>query len=90
MQNLNPNHLDASQMALQALVWALSDDARSERLLALTGLTPDGLRAGIGDPGMQAAILSYLENNESDLIACASALEVSPIAIVAARQELEG
>jgi hypothetical protein len=89
MQNLNSNHLDASQMALQALVWALSDDARSERLLALTGLTPDGLRAGIGDRGMQAAILSYLENHEPDLIACADAIQVSPMAIVAARQELE-
>jgi Protein of unknown function (DUF3572) len=89
MQNLNSNHLDASQMALQALVWALSDDARSERLLALTGLTPDGLRAGIGERGMQAAILSYLENHEPDLIACADAIAVSPMAIVAARQELE-
>jgi Protein of unknown function (DUF3572) len=89
MQKLNHNQVDASQIALQALVWALSDDARSERLLALTGLTPDVLRGGIGERGMQAAILMYLENHEPDLIACADAIAVSPLAIVAARQELE-
>lgn len=89
MQKLNANRIDPSQMALQALVWALADDTRSERLLALTGLTPDALRAGVGERGMQAAILAYLENHEPDLIACADDIGVSPNALVAARMELE-
>jgi hypothetical protein len=89
MQKLNSNSPDASQLALQAFIWALSDDARSERLMALTGLTPDAMRAGISEPSMQAAILAYLENHEPDLIACADALSVPPMAIVTARQELE-
>jgi hypothetical protein len=75
---------------MQALVWALSDEARCERLLSLTGLTPETLRGGISDTGLQAAVLSFLESHEPDLIACAVAIDVSPEALVAARRELEG
>jgi hypothetical protein len=89
MRETNNNHTDASGLALQALVWALGEEARAERLLALTGLTPDSLRGGIGDPGLQAAILSFLENHEPDLIACAHAIGVTPITLVNARMELE-
>ena len=44
-------------LALEALGWALADDRRAERLLSLTGLTPDRLRNGLGDRGVQAAVL---------------------------------
>jgi hypothetical protein len=81
---------DAAILAMQALVWALSDEARSDRLLSLTGLTPDALRSGIGDAGMQAAILGFLENHEPDLIACAIAIDASPESLVAARRLLDG
>ncbi len=90
MQKLNTNLHDASLLAMQALVWAISDDTRAERLLSLTGLTPDALRAGITDPGLQAAILGFLESHEPDLIACAVAIDVSPAALVTARRELDG
>ena len=89
MRETNDNHTDASELALQALVWSLSEEARAQRLLALTGLTPDSLRGGIGDRGLQAAILSFLENHEPDLIACAQAIGVTPITLVNARMELE-
>jgi Protein of unknown function (DUF3572) len=89
MRETNANHSDASGLALQALTWALGEEARAERLLALTGLTPDSLRGGVCDPGLQAAILSFLENHEPDLIACAQSLGVSPITLVNARMELE-
>jgi hypothetical protein len=89
MQKINDKP-DASLLAIQALVWALSEEKRSERLLSLTGLTPDGLRSGIAERGLQAAVLSFLESHEPDLIACAIAIDVSPLALVAARHELEG
>ena len=76
-------------MAFQALAWALVDEARAERLLSLTGLTPEGLRASITERGTQAAILSFLEGYEPDLIACAEVIGVPPAALVHARQELE-
>ncbi len=90
MQKINDNNQDAGVLAIQALVWALSDDTRAERLLSLTGLTPDGLRSGITDRGLQAAILGFLESHEPDLIACAVAIDVSPAALVAARRTLDG
>ncbi len=90
MQKLKTNPQDAGLMAMKALVWALSDEARAERLLSLTGLTPDDLRARITDPVLQAAVLAFLESHEPDLIACAEGMDVSPGALVAARMELEG
>jgi Protein of unknown function (DUF3572) len=89
MHDTNTNDATASGLALQALVWALSDEARASRLLALTGLTPDILRAGIGEAGTQAAILAFLENHEPDLIACAGDIGTTPKRLVAARMELE-
>jgi hypothetical protein len=81
--------LDPSGMAFQALAWALMDEQRAERLLSLTGLTPEGLRGSINQPGTQAAILSFLEAHEPDLIACAAVIGVSPAVLVQARRELE-
>ena len=81
---------DGETLALGALGWVLAEEARAARLLALTGLTPEGLRARVQDGDFLAAVLRFLENHEPDLIACAEALGISPIALIAARQELDG
>ena len=81
---------DGETLALGALGWVLADVARAERLLALTGLTPEGLRARVQDRDFLAAVLLFLENHEPDLVACAGALAVAPQVLVAARQGLEG
>ena len=81
---------DAEAIALRALGWTLSDDARASRLLALTGLTPETLRAAIGEPDLLAAVLRFLEAHEPDLVACAEALETSPLRLVETRRILEG
>ena len=75
-------------LALEALGWALTDDRRAERLLSLTGLTPDRLRHGIGERGVQAAVLEFLANHEPDLVEAADALNTTPEALVAASREL--
>ena len=80
---------DPEALALSALGWALSDQARAERLLALTGLTPADLRERLGEPSLLAAVLGFLHAHEPDLIACADALGVPPAALVAARARLE-
>jgi hypothetical protein len=80
---------DGETLALGALGWVLADDAGAERLLALTGLTPAGLRARVGERDFLAAVLRFLENHEPDLIACAGALGVPPLALIAAREGLE-
>lgn len=81
--------LDSPALALSALSWILMDEIRAERLLALTGMTADGLRARLNERTVQAAILSFLENHEPDLVACAANLDIAPAMLVAAREELE-
>ena len=83
------NKSDADTLALSALAWILSDESRAQRLLAMTGLTPDELRGGLGDPALLAAGLRFLEAWEPDLVACASDLGASPSDLVQARRKLE-
>ncbi len=81
--------MDAAAIALHALAWILSDDARAERLLVLTGLDADELRTRATEPAVLAATLAFLESHEPDLVACADAIGHPPQALVAARQRLE-
>jgi hypothetical protein len=71
-----------------ALAWVLSDTDRAERFLALTGLTADGLRAGLSEQATHRAVLDFLCAYEPDLVAAAAALEVEPGALAAARERL--
>ena len=80
---------NAEALALSALGWTLSDDTRAERLLSLTGLTPDDLRTRLSEPSVLAAVLTFLEAHEPDLLACAEDLDVAPTRLVEARRVLE-
>jgi hypothetical protein len=89
MKNQETNGEADVASALAALVWTISDPARADRLLALTGLDSDSLRSGLGDRALLAAILRFLEAHEPDLIACAEAIGTSPAELVATRRRLE-
>jgi hypothetical protein len=89
MRTRDTNLPDADVVGLQALVWTIGDPERASRLIAVTGLDPDDLRARAGEPAVLAAVIGYLESYEPDLIACASALDLSPEALVAAHAALE-
>ena len=80
---------DAEVVALAALGWTLSDDARADRLLSLTGLSPETLRSRLGDPELLAAVLRFLEAYEPDLLACAEHLQTTPLHLVESRRRLE-
>lgn len=79
---------DPATLALGALGWVLGDEARAGRLLALTGLTADDLRAGLGDPATLVAVLEFLSAHEPDLVAAAEALGVEPGELAAAKERL--
>lgn len=79
---------DPQALALNALVWVLADEDRAERLLSLTGLTPDVLREGLGDRTVQSAVLEFLCSHEPDLVAAAEALEVEPQELADAARRL--
>lgn len=76
-------------LALNALIWTLGDDSRAQRLLDLTGLTPDALRAGATDPAVLAALLDFLAAHEPDLVACAAAIGADPADLIQARDILQ-
>lgn len=78
----------AETLALAALGWVLEDADRAERYLALTGMDPDTLRAGLGQRHVQASALEFLANHEPDLIRAAEAMAVTPEELIAAQQEL--
>lgn len=66
----------------------LSDGPRADRFLALTGLTPEALREGLGEPGVLGAVLDFLANHEADLVSAAEALDIRPERLIAAREKL--
>jgi len=76
-------------IALHALGWTLADERRADRFLALTGLTPETLRASLDEPATLAAALRFLEAHEPDLIACAEAIGVAPSDLPETRRRLE-
>ena len=78
----------AETWALHALAWILSDIGRADRFVALTGISPDDLRARAGDPAVLDAVFGFLEGHEPDLFACAKDMGVAPIELIAARQRL--
>ena len=86
-----PTTNDAEAIALAALTQTLSDERRAQRFLDLTGIETDSLRERVadGDRTLFAALFDFLESHEPDLLAVAEALDLSPSALVAARQELE-
>ena len=79
---------DPQALALGALGWLLQSESRAERLLALTGLTPDALRGGLADPAVLGAVLDFLAAHEPDLVGAAEALGVGPDVLVRAAQGL--
>lgn len=87
--NATPGMPDPLTLALSALGWTVSDSMRARRLLDVTGLEPDDLRAGAADPAVLSAVLRFLESHEPDLIACADAIGSTPAALVAAHHELD-
>ena len=89
MRAADTNIPDSATLALSALAWTLSDQSRAERLLALTGLDSSELRARATDPSLLAAVLTFLESHEPDLLACADALDVKPEILIAAHQQLD-
>lgn len=89
MKPKSTNTDDPEMVALGALTWVLSDEGRAERLLAVTGLTPERLRAGVGRRDVLSAVLDFLAGHEPDLISCAGAMGVRPEALVDAARALE-
>lgn len=82
------NRADGHTIALLVIGWIVAEPGRIERFLTLTGLDPDQLRSGLGEPGVLGAAIDFLLAHEPDLIACAEAIGQAPDSIAMARQEI--
>lgn len=80
--------LDPSAIALNALGWILAEEARAQRFLDLTGLSPDSLRAALADTATHRAVFDFLAAHEPDLIGAADALDMPPEDLARAGREL--
>jgi hypothetical protein len=80
---------DPTAIALRALAATLGEQRLAERFLSLSGIEPPELRQRAADPDVLVALLRFLEAHEPDLLAIAEELGVKPVALVAARRELE-
>ncbi len=87
---LRPGGADAQAIAVEALAFLASDDERLGRFLALTGLSPDTIRAAAASPGFLVAVLDHLAEDESMLLAFSANAGRDPAAVVAARASLAG
>ncbi len=80
---------DPTAIALRALAATLGEQRLATRFLSLSGIEPPELRQRASDPDVLVALLRFLEAHEPDLLAIAEELGVKPVALVAARRELE-
>ena len=85
-----PPPSDPAVLLLGALAWICGEERRADRLLALTGLTADDLRARAVDPAVLGAIGRFLSDHEPDLVACADAIDSTPAALIQATRHITG
>ncbi|MFO1058726.1 MAG: DUF3572 family protein [Dongiaceae bacterium] len=75
----------AMAVAAQAAAFIAEEDDRLARFLALTGLSPEALRAGLAQPAMLGAVLDHLLSDEPLLLAFAESAGLPPELPAAAR-----
>ena len=80
--------LDAEAVAISALDRLVADPERLGRFMALSGISPDSIRAVASSPGFLAAILDHVCSDETLLIEIAAELELNPGALARARAKL--
>lgn len=80
----------AEVLALQALAWIAADEDRLSRFLALSGATPDEVRAQAQDPAFLAGLLDHLLSEDALVIGFCDAAGLPYQAPAQARMQLAG
>lgn len=81
---------EAETIALKALFFLLEEPERADRFVALTGFTPDEIRARVQDPVLLGGVLDHLLADEAILIAFAESAAIDPALPGRARALLPG
>src|SRR5258706_12871333 len=83
----NPREV-AEIVAIQALSFIAGDPERLGTFLAETGIGPETLRTSAADPRFLASVLDFILRDDATVKAFASASQLHPTNIAAARQAL--
>jgi hypothetical protein len=75
-------------LAIQALAFIAEQPEQLTRLLNMTGIAPEQMRAASRQPGFLAGILEHMLGDESLLIAFADSAGIDPADIGRARSAL--
>jgi len=84
------NQDDAEFLAIRALGHVAADEDLIGDFMALTGLSPDELRARAGEPEFLGAVLDFLMADEARLLAFCEASSIAPHLPGQARRALPG
>jgi hypothetical protein len=80
----------ATDMGIAALAYIAEDAQRLSRFLDISGLGPHNLRKAAAEPTFLGAVLEYLGSDEKLLVAFAESRDLTPEAILRARDALAG
>ena len=80
-----PDLAAAEDIALKALTFLASDIERLGRFLALTGLSPQTIRAAAHDPGFLIAVLDHIAAEDALIVAFAADNGLDPAHVAQAR-----
>jgi len=80
----------AEALALQALAHVISDDELLGAFMYVSGVTPDALRAGLGDPSILGSVLDFILQEDARVLAFAESIGIDPRLPDMARQMLPG
>jgi Protein of unknown function (DUF3572) len=83
----NPREV-AEIVAVQALSFIAGDPERLGKFLAESGLGPQTLRTAASDPHFLSSVLDFVMRDDATVMALATATQLHPTNIAAARQVL--
>jgi len=81
---------DSEVIALNCLTFLAEDGERLGRFLALSGVSPEMLRAQAREPSFLAGVFDYLLSDETLLLAFCEARDLKPETVIRARLRLPG
>lgn len=78
----------AETMALNMIAFLMADEERADGFFGTTGLSPDDLRAGVGQPAFLGGVMDYLLEREDLLVTFCADNNVDPMQPMRIRQAL--
>ncbi len=90
LRKQRPGRVDPEAIAIQGLHFIASDDDRLQRFMALTGITPDGIRDAASEPGFALSVLDFIGQDDETVLAFAAVNGLRPEDVMMAREKLAG